>query len=110
MLPAAALQRALANGNVDHRHCIEKTDLAVKLRDSNAHLPLSVRSDITALVQAPKTDLALQEDVHHALLARVSRLQLDEQYSVRLFQVRRKPPPGACRAMQLYTIEACTHV
>lgn len=85
-LPAATLQRALSAGGVDHRHCIEKADLATTLHDKFPELPLSVRSGITAIIKAPTKEVALQ-DVHQALQARVSRLQLDEQYSVHLFQV-----------------------
>lgn len=87
-LSAAALQRALSAGNIDARHCIEKRDLAAQVHDTFAQLPLSVRSEITSLVQDPTRELA-PTDTHSALLAREARLQLDEQYSVRLFRVRR---------------------
>ena len=85
-LPAGALQRALSAGNIDHRHCIEKADLAAALHGSFDSLPLSVRSEVHSLIKAPRNELA-PLDVSQALLARITRLQLDEQYSVKLFQV-----------------------
>jgi hypothetical protein len=102
-LPAVTLQRALSAGNIDHRHCIEKSDLASALHSSFDHLPLDLRSEITSLIKAPKHDLATV-DVQQALLARVTRLQQDEQYSVKLFQVRLR----SCSAQAPVFLLACT--
>jgi hypothetical protein len=85
-LPASTLQRALSDSGIDHRHCIEKAELAAKVYDRFPDLPLAVRSEITSLVHVPRNELA-RVDVHQALLARITRLQPDEQYSVNLFQV-----------------------
>lgn len=81
------LQRTLDAGNVDHRHCVEKKDLAARVHEAFDTLPLPIRSELSSLVQAPLGDV-VPYDVHQALAARVARLQPDEQYSVKLFRVR----------------------
>lgn len=103
-LSAAALQRALSAGNIDTRHCIEKKDLAAQVHGAFGQLPLAIRSEITSLVQDPSRELA-PANVHSALLAREARLQLDEQYSVRLFRVR----PGVLRMRAMHARASRAH-
>lgn len=86
-LPVTALQQALAGSDVDQRGILEKADLAACVHDNFHRLPLATRANVTALVEAPKKDL-VRTDVLQALGSRISRLQSDEQYSVRLFQVQ----------------------
>lgn len=85
-LPVTALQQALSSSDIDQRGILEKADLAACVHDNFHRLPMAVRADVSALVEAPKKDL-VRTDVLQALGARISRLQSDEQYSVRLFQV-----------------------
>ena len=81
-----ALQQALSSSDIDQRGILEKADLAACVHDNFHRLPMAIRADVSALVEAPKKDL-VRTDVLQALGARISRLQSDEQYSVRLFQV-----------------------
>jgi hypothetical protein len=86
-LPVGILKRTLDSNNIDHRRCVEKKDLVAKVHEVFALLPLPIRSELLALTQRPGNELGAV-DVHHAaLVGRVSRLQPDEQYSVKLYQV-----------------------
>lgn len=85
-MPVTLLHQLLYTVNVEHGH-LSKAALVEAVSDNFDSLPLAVRANVTALAEAPTKDLA-RTDVLHALAARTARLQPDEQYSVRLFQVR----------------------
>lgn len=85
-MPVTLLQQVLAAAELDYRSILEKADLARAVHENFESLPLAVRAEVSALVQTPSKELA-RSDVLQALGARISRLQADEQYSVRLFQV-----------------------
>lgn len=81
-----ALQQALSGSDIDQRGILEKADLAACVHNNFTRLSMATRADISALVEAPKKEL-VRMDVLQALGSRVARLQSDEQYSVKLFQV-----------------------
>lgn len=87
-MPVTLLQQVLAAAELDYRSILEKADLARAVHENFESLPLAVRAEVSALVQTPSKELA-RSDVLQALGARISRLQADEQYSVRLFQKAR---------------------
>ena len=86
-IPASLLQQLLAAAEQNHRNISEKAHLVEAVHANFESLPLAVRADVAALAESPSKELA-RTDVLQALGARISRLQADEQYSVRLFQVR----------------------
>lgn len=87
-LPVTYLQQVLGNCGIDYRHCTEKRDLIELLSDNFVKLPVLTQAEVTDIVRAPPRDV-VTVDARQALASRVSRLQADEQYIVRLFSEAR---------------------